>query len=224
MCPHHQCSKCLKKRGAAGGLLFPCHGCAYSFCEDCLPQENVTFLDRIERFDKRGFDSTKQNVYINCSLECEKYTQMEFGYIPRKLNQKNQGVFCPAAIDLSGHFGSSYDINEEVTTLDAEKNTTSGRVKRNVARVNYTLGRPSKSSNSAPAIASNQNQTINATPKFLKAQQSLGSKSKSTTPSTTATDVSSETSDTSSYCSVVDLTGMAPNSSGTDANHAIELD
>lgn len=220
MCPHHQCSKCFKKRGSAGGVLFPCHGCANSYCEECLPNEGVTFLDKLERFDKLGFDSTKHNVYINCSHACEKYAQVEFGYVPCKQNQRKERIPCPEAIDLSGHFGGTYDINEEMASLDADKEMASGRGKRNVSRVNYSLGRPSKTSTTTFATASHPNQSIITTPKLPNPRKTLGSTSKST-PSTTATDVSSETS---SYCSVVDLTGETPNLYGNDVNHAIEIE
>ena len=218
-CPHHQCSKCSKKRCAAGGVLFPCHACPHSFCEDCLPEEGVTFLGGLDRFDKLGFNSSKRNVYINCSKYCENYAKAEFGYVPPKPNLKQRGNFYPKAIDLSSHFGASKGICEPAAVVDTDEEATSGRGKRNVTRQNYSLGKISKTNTATVAAAPNPNHLLISTPEFSKPRQTLESKLRDT-PST-ATDLSS---DTSSYCSVVDVIVPVTNSSGRDANHAIEID
>ena len=116
-CTHHHCSVCFKNRASAGGLLFPCESCPSSFCEDCLPSKGVTFLDRVERFDKLGFDSTTRVVYIHCSPICENYAKQEYGYVPRHETK----LKCPDAMDLSDCFGASYDLDAAQAALKAEK-------------------------------------------------------------------------------------------------------
>jgi len=217
-CPHHQCRICLKKRADAGGLLYLCHACPNSFCEDCLPRKGVTFLDKVERFEKLGFDTTKHNVYINCSDMCERYAIAEYGYKPQKRSTKSRA--CPKAIDLSEYFGASYDVNEAAVAVDAENEATTGRGKRSVARKKYgPMGRDFKLGSSAkPCCAGakmNSNHLMLTTPKYQRQKQS------SDTPSTSATDVSSD----ASSCSVeVNLIEPTPKSSGIDADHAIEID
>ena len=198
-CPQHQCSRCGKKREASGGLLYPCHACVHTFCEDCLPSKGVTFLGAVDRYDKLGFASGKHNVYINCSRECEVYAKQEFGYVPPHLNKARDSRRCPEPMDLSGHFGESYDISESAAAVDANKAVSAGRGKRNVSRKNYSFGRSPKTPAKVPTFSK------------LKG-----------TPATSATDVSS---DTSSYCSVIDIVMPAMEKvSGRDVDHAIEID
>lgn len=225
-CPHHKCSKCGKGRGDAGGLLFPCHVCPHSFCEDCLPEKGVTFLERVERFEKLGFDSTKHVVYINCSDYCEKYAIAEYGYVPSKSKGSKRRV-CPEKLNLTGHFGASYDLKEAGAAVaeEKEKEASTGPGKRNIARKNYSLGRVPKTSVAADTATPAKLSSLvtyskpASTPKIPQPQQTQNLKSNDT-PSTSATDACS---DTSSYCSVVEAIKPIPDSSGRDAKHAIEI-
>jgi SWI/SNF-related matrix-associated actin-dependent regulator of chromatin subfamily A member 5 len=235
-CPHHRCSICTKNRTNAGGLLFLCHACPTSFCEECLPKEGITFLDKFERFEKLGFDSTKHNVYINCSDRCEMYAIQEYGYRPPNPNQKKKFVSCPEVIDLSGHFGTSYDLDEAAAAVETEKEASSGRGKRKVARKNYSLGIASRKNSDIAFAAtvtpakscclgatSNPNHSVTTTPKQTQLQLTKSSKSNDT-PSTSATSATDASSEASSYCIEVDYIAPIPASSGNDANHAIRID
>lgn len=230
-CSHHRCSVCAKNRTDAGGVLFLCHACPISFCEECLPKEGITFLDKVERLEKLGFDSTKHNVYINCSDTCERYAIQEYGYRPLKPNHKNKLASCPEAIDLSGHFGASYDLDKAAAAVDTEKEASSGRGKRRVARKNYSLA-PRKKSDIAAATAakpccsgatSNPNHSVTTTPQHQKLQLTQKPKSNDT-PSTSATSATDASSDLSDYCVEVDYISPIPASSGNDAGHAIQID
>merc|ERR1712238_483216 len=140
-CNQHRCTLCGKNRSDAGGLLFPCHACPNSFCEQCLPKEGVTFLEKIDRFENLGFDSTKNVVYINCSPMCTNYATKELGYVPAK---KDARGLCPKAMDLLHHFGSSDDLDEARATVEveAEAESTSGRGRR--ARKLNSYGKPTR--------------------------------------------------------------------------------
>jgi SWI/SNF-related matrix-associated actin-dependent regulator of chromatin subfamily A member 5 len=247
-CPHHRCSKCNKNRYHAGGLLYSCNSCPNSYCEDCLPKEGVTFLDKLERFEKLGFDSTKRNVYIHCSDMCENYAVAELGYHPPNLPCEKKRASCPKAIDLSDHFGTSYDLKEAAAAVIAHKEDTVGRGKRNIARKNFDLekGPTKKSSNAfngtveaadntvfAEAIVISTanaatpgkpnyfvNDSMTPTSKRSQEQQTAMSKTNDT-PSTSATEVSS---DAYSYCVEVDVATPAATLAGRDARHAIKID
>jgi len=134
-CPHHRCTGCQKDRSSAGGLLFPCHCCWRSFCEDCLPKEGVTFLDRVERFDALGYDSGSGLViYINCSKECEDYARKVHGYIPPTSNSLLQT--CPEPLSLSFNFGTMDDLEATKAKLEEESKhaiLSSGRSTRSTS-------------------------------------------------------------------------------------------
>lgn len=115
-CPHHRCTKCFKDRASAGGVLFPCQSCPNSFCEDCLPKKGVTFLEKVDRFEKLGFNSTKHNVYIHCHPMCESFAQAEFGYRPPR-----QRKLSPERLNLKYNFGASFDLEAAQAELEAEK-------------------------------------------------------------------------------------------------------
>ena len=136
-CPHHRCSLCGKNRYDAGGLLFPCHACPNSYCEECLPKDGITFLEKVDRFEKLGFDSTKHNVYINCSDRCETYAKMAYGYVPTGTTGRRRRETCPEAIDFSDAYGTSYDLNEATVAVEAETEKNSGRGKRRGTRKSY---------------------------------------------------------------------------------------
>lgn len=133
-CSHHRCVGCEKNGSDAGGLLYPCHACPRSFCEDCLPEEGVTFLEQVDRFDKLGFSSSRKNqVYINCSPECEEYAKAAHGYIPPNLSGSQ---ICPKPLDLAFNFGAAIDIDKErENVMEAKENdlAQSGRGSRRAA-------------------------------------------------------------------------------------------
>jgi len=107
-CPHHRCIQCEKSRAAAGGILFACQSCPNSFCEDCLPKEGITFLEKVDRFEKLGFDSTKNVVYIHCSPICENFAIGLKWYVPRKY----QSHCYREPLEISYNFGASYDCDQ----------------------------------------------------------------------------------------------------------------
>merc|ERR1711871_1920319 len=67
ICSHHKCSSCNRNTAAAGGLLFRCTGCMTSYCEDCLPQDEIEGLGRYKPFEELGYIS-KQAYYIRCPV------------------------------------------------------------------------------------------------------------------------------------------------------------
>ena len=125
-CPHHRCCKCDKNVQAAGGVLFPCHACAQSFCEDCLAKQEasnpVTYLhDGVERFTKLGFAPNANYIYINCSKSCEKYAQQELGYVPPRKLDAPPSYTVPHHIDVSSHFGVKVDATQVAKEVAAAK-------------------------------------------------------------------------------------------------------
>eukprot|EP00606_Chrysophyceae_sp_TOSAG23-5_P001106 GSChrysophyteH2.ASY1.ANO1.722.1 assembled CDS len=69
ICPHHKCAVCTRSTANAGGLLFRCRGCVTSYCEDCLPQDEVESLGRCRELEALGY-SSKQGYYIKCGTCC----------------------------------------------------------------------------------------------------------------------------------------------------------
>jgi len=69
ICPHHKCAMCMRNTASAGGLLFRCKGCVTSFCEDCLPQDEVESIGRCRELEYLGY-SSKQSYYIKCGTCC----------------------------------------------------------------------------------------------------------------------------------------------------------
>jgi len=69
ICPHHKCAMCTRSTASAGGLLFRCKGCLTSFCEDCLPQDEVESIARCRELEYLGY-SSKQSYDIKCGMCC----------------------------------------------------------------------------------------------------------------------------------------------------------
>lgn len=69
ICPHHRCGVCNRPTASAGGLLFRCAGCLTSYCEDCLPQEQIDSLGRCRPLEVYNYHS-KQAYYIKCPSCC----------------------------------------------------------------------------------------------------------------------------------------------------------
>ena len=109
LCSHHHCVVCSKNRQDAGGILFPCQCCDRAYCEECLPKTGVSFLEKVDRFEKLGFDSTKNVVYINCKPDCEEYARTQFGYD----SEQETKVICPKELNLSKYFGTLNDLNDD---------------------------------------------------------------------------------------------------------------
>lgn len=130
-CPHHRCSECNKNIQASGGLLYPCQSCPLSFCEDCLPANEMGFriLDVADRFNEMGFHS-KHLCYIHCSAKCEEYAKAEFNWSPP--SSKRPSV--PPALDVSHAFGTQVDAN--IDDAPSEEIVESRLRKRKA--VNYT--------------------------------------------------------------------------------------
>ena len=72
--------------------------------------KGVQFLDCVERFEKLGFDSSKNVVYIHCSPICNIHAREELGYV--SLQQGRQVRKEP--LDLSYNFGAStsHDLDQ----------------------------------------------------------------------------------------------------------------
>lgn len=70
ICPHHRCGECNRSTASAGGLLFRCCGCLTSYCEDCLPQDEIESVGRCRAFETFGYHS-KQAYFIKCPSCCE---------------------------------------------------------------------------------------------------------------------------------------------------------
>ncbi len=69
ICPHHKCSMCTRSTAAAGGMLFRCIGCLTSYCEDCLPQDEIDSVGKFRILKDLGYES-KQSYYIKCPTCC----------------------------------------------------------------------------------------------------------------------------------------------------------
>jgi hypothetical protein len=69
-CPLHKCVACDRSTVSAGGLLFRCLGCLTSFCEDCLPQDEIESFGRCKSLEEQGYFSNNQAYYIKCVSCC----------------------------------------------------------------------------------------------------------------------------------------------------------
>ena len=69
-CPLHRCVACGRSTVASGGLLFRCLGCLTSFCEDCLPQDEIESVGRCKALEEEGYFSNHQAYYIRCPACC----------------------------------------------------------------------------------------------------------------------------------------------------------
>lgn len=67
ICPHHKCASCGRNTASSGGLLFRCVSCLTSYCEDCLPQEDIESIGRCEELEKLGYES-KQSYFVKCPV------------------------------------------------------------------------------------------------------------------------------------------------------------
>mmetsp|Transcript_3589 Transcript_3589/g.8168 ORF Transcript_3589/g.8168 Transcript_3589/m.8168 type:complete len:1295 (-) Transcript_3589:416-4300(-) len=70
ICPHHRCVSCNRSTASAGGMLFRCVGCITSYCEDCLPQDEIDSVGRCRELEQCGYES-KQAYYIRCPYCCQ---------------------------------------------------------------------------------------------------------------------------------------------------------
>lgn len=79
ICPHHKCAGCGRSTASSGGLLFRCVNCLTSFCEDCLPQDEIESVGRSKELESIGYLS-RQSYYIKCPsclVHIESRTQIE---------------------------------------------------------------------------------------------------------------------------------------------------
>ncbi|KAG7366569.1 SNF2-related protein [Nitzschia inconspicua] len=106
-CFHHRCVECDKTLAEAGGLLYPCAICPWAWCEDCLDVTKAGFryLGSYDRWEKLGFNSTKNAVYIHCSAACEAFACKEYKWKPDEMKQ-----VCPEELDVSSNFGVQGDM------------------------------------------------------------------------------------------------------------------
>eukprot|EP00948_MAST-09A_sp_MAST-9A-sp1_P004011 g4011.t1 len=73
-CPHHQCGKCGRTAGVAGGCLLRCTECPTALCEDC-EDPNTSYLEhgRCMRFEACGMPQPKEAYYFQCSHVCRQF-------------------------------------------------------------------------------------------------------------------------------------------------------
>jgi hypothetical protein len=71
ICPHHRCTECNRSTASAGGLLFRCNGCLTSYCEDCLPQDEIESIGRCRDLEAYGYHS-RQAYFIKCPSCCDR--------------------------------------------------------------------------------------------------------------------------------------------------------
>jgi hypothetical protein len=74
-CPHHHCSTCGRRTGAAA-LLFRCECCSSAYCEDCLPAE-VVVQGESSRLEALGHRIPSNACYILCSVACKLFFDKE---------------------------------------------------------------------------------------------------------------------------------------------------
>mmetsp|Transcript_1676 Transcript_1676/g.1994 ORF Transcript_1676/g.1994 Transcript_1676/m.1994 type:complete len:1452 (-) Transcript_1676:196-4551(-) len=128
-CSHHRCNSCMKSTADAGGLLFACEACTEAYCEDCIPEKDVTFLGMsTPRFDKLGLIPHPAKIYIHCSLECKEVSKIEFGW--KEKNHRRKKYYNK--IDVSYAFGDKarpyQDVPQKNSVVSADaKNLKCGR-------------------------------------------------------------------------------------------------
>lgn len=89
ICPHHRCTICNRSTAAAGGLLFRCIACVTSYCEDCLPQDEIESIGRCRKLEHLGYDS-KQSYFIRCSYCCQLDGSKALGILTDKKESANR--------------------------------------------------------------------------------------------------------------------------------------
>ena len=141
-CSHHQCVTCGKKRNSAGGILFPCHSCDKSFCEDCLPPENDGFRVLYtcpSRFVRKGFSHTRSgHIYIHCSHECEKYAKQYLNWKPPSYVRSDRS--CPSPLDVNWAFSN---IEKKEPSKTFSKDHSNYKMENNSKAKNVSLSKES---------------------------------------------------------------------------------
>jgi len=71
--------RCVRNTASAGGLLFCCVGCLTSYCEDCLPQDEIEGIGRHRSFEELGYASKQGNtcVYIGVCINVSMHIMCE---------------------------------------------------------------------------------------------------------------------------------------------------
>ena len=107
ICPHHKCASCSRSTAAAGGLLFRCMGCLTSYCEDCLPQDEIESIGRCRSMEDLGYES-KQSYYIMCPSCC-----LQDGVIAK-------GVVGDQVVDVDGEDADDEEDGDDEEEDDEE--------------------------------------------------------------------------------------------------------
>lgn len=72
-CPSHRCKVCDRNTIDAGGMLYWCQTCPHSYCEDCLPSDDLSQVGpTIPEFTLMGYPQVAQSYFIQCP-ECIAY-------------------------------------------------------------------------------------------------------------------------------------------------------
>ncbi|KAM0788448.1 hypothetical protein ACM66B_001582 [Microbotryomycetes sp. NB124-2] len=75
-CAQHNCTICRRTTQEAGGLLFRCQCCHASYCEDCLPPDDIEPVgDVLPEFVLLGCGKRTQAYFIRCADCIEYYKQ-----------------------------------------------------------------------------------------------------------------------------------------------------
>ncbi|KAK4058436.1 hypothetical protein OIO90_000595 [Microbotryomycetes sp. JL221] len=75
-CAQHNCTICRRTTQEAGGLLFRCQCCHASYCEDCLPPDEIEPVgDVLPEFLLLGCGKRTQAYFIRCADCIEYYRQ-----------------------------------------------------------------------------------------------------------------------------------------------------
>eukprot|EP00698_Gefionella_okellyi_P011980 TRINITY_DN3200_c0_g1_i1.p1 TRINITY_DN3200_c0_g1~~TRINITY_DN3200_c0_g1_i1.p1 ORF type:complete len:1376 (-),score=314.16 TRINITY_DN3200_c0_g1_i1:537-4664(-) len=65
LCLHHHCRECGRSAQDAGGLLFRCVCCPFSYCDDCL-RDGFEPIEACPEMEKLGFKPPRSYEYVRC--------------------------------------------------------------------------------------------------------------------------------------------------------------
>ena len=99
-CPHHSCSVCFRKAGAAGGLLFRCQMCPKAYCEDHLPV-GADIVKTCKRFEALGYNQPRSGCYIFCSSDCVAFAKKSGFATDEAFQASGSGLLGSTGVDLT---------------------------------------------------------------------------------------------------------------------------
>ena len=99
-CPHHSCSVCFRKAGAAGGLLFRCQMCPKAYCEDHLPV-GADIVKTCKRFEALGYNQPRSGCYIFCGSACVAFAKKSGFATDEAFQASGSGLLGSTGVDLT---------------------------------------------------------------------------------------------------------------------------